>query len=135
MVVPVSDREFDTVRMNLGWMSAPIADLPVVAHEPAIVRLAGGRRAYEPIDEPISRVRVDRRRRVIVLALNATVAASFAEDHGLLRRQVICGNPRSVRGWTGLDVVVLPGWQKRRDAEETWLSLLPVFACGRAAGR
>jgi len=51
----------------------------------------------------------------------------FAQAHGLPARRVIYGTPSSVRGWTNPDVVVLPGWHGRRDAERTWEALLPCF--------
>lgn len=100
--------------------------LPVADHEPVIVRLGAGFE-YEPAEAAMWRAQLDRRRRVIVLGVNAVASAAFGEDYGLYRRQVIHATPRSVRGFTGLDVVVLPGWSGRRDAVRTWEAVVPTL--------
>lgn len=105
--------------------------LPVAGREPLAVLLGDDGLVYESIDAAVGRARDDRDRRVVVLAPSASAAARFRREHGLLDRQVIYATEPSVRGYTDVDVIVLPDWRERRDAERIWHALLPVWVCGR----
>lgn len=112
-------------------MNTPAVDLPVADREPVVVTLGEDGLAYKSVDAAISRAREDRSRRMIVLAPTSSAASAFGRARDLQVRQVLYGTPASVRGWSTLDVVVLPRWQERRDAEQTWCAMLPMLACAQ----
>jgi hypothetical protein len=107
-------------------------DLPVAEREPVVVRIGDAGFEYEPVGAAIERAQLDRRRRVIVLGVNTHHSLSFGRDRGLNRGQIIHATPSAVRGFTGLDVVVLPGWSERRDAARTWEATIPTMLYPRA---
>ncbi|MGH3678255.1 MAG: hypothetical protein ACRDU5_21475 [Mycobacterium sp.] len=100
--------------------------LPAAADEPVAVKVGPEGIECGPIGPAVDRAR-DEGLRLIVLAATSHAAEDFAWTRGLPARRVIYGTPQSVRGWTNPDVVVLPGWHERRDAERTWAALLPCF--------
>ena len=68
---------------------------------------------------------------VIILASDAPAAAAFRRAYGLSPRQVVYATEASVRGWTDCEIVVLPRWHERRDAERIWEAMLPGLLCNR----
>lgn len=111
-----------------------MSPLPDADREPLVVYLGDVGLKYESVDSVVSQAREDRGRRVVVLAPNAKAAKRFRQEHGLLDRQVVYATEGAVRGWTDVDVVVLPGWRDQSDAERIWHTLLPAWAC-RPRGR
>jgi hypothetical protein len=68
---------------------------------------------------------------VIILARDVPAANAFRREHGLSRRQVVYATEASVRGYTDCEIVVLPRWHERRDAERIWAAMLPMLLCNR----
>lgn len=74
-------------------------------------------------------------RPLMVLAPDGRAAEDFRQEHGLPRRRTIYATVRSVRGWTAPEIVVLPGFHGRHDAERVWESLWPCLLIRRPDAR
>jgi len=96
--------------------------LPLASDEPRGIRLDGDMMVDLPAAEVVQEVK-DSGRLLILLAKTREAAEVFRRDADLSPRRVVYATKDSVRGYSNYEIIVLPGWHERRDAEQIWESM------------
>jgi hypothetical protein len=101
--------------------------LPCASTEPRGIRIGADSSLVDcPVLEALAAAQ-QRDRPVLVLAGSGPQADDFRREHNLPYRKTIYATPQSVRGWSDVEIVVLPGFHERSDAERIWEALRPAL--------